>query len=129
MLDPATLAALASSSVAAIVPLLQKAVEKGAEEIGKSAASGLLAKLKGRLSGGGAKEALEDLASAPADSAAQGAFNMRLRKALAADPDLVDFLKQWIEESRSTAGISQTANVPGVHNKVTQIAGSGNQVG
>jgi hypothetical protein len=129
MLDPTTLATLASSTVAVIVPLLQKALEKGAEEMGKSAASGLLAKLKERLTRGDAKEALDDLANAPADTAAQGALNMRLRKALTADPDLVVFLKQWVEESRSIAGISQTVNVHGNDNKVTQITGSGNQVG
>jgi len=129
MLDPATLAALATSAVAVIVPLLQRAIEKGAEEMGKSAASGLLAKLKKRLTHGGAKEALDDLTNAPADAAAKGALSMQLRKALAADPDLVAFLKQWIEESKLTAGINQTANVHGNDNKVTQIVGSGNQVG
>jgi len=128
MFDPATIAALASSAVALITPLLQKAVDKGAEEVGKSAVSSLLGKLKERLTHGGAKEALEDLAQTPADSAAQGALSMQLRKALAADPDLAAFLKKWVEESKTVPGIIQTANFQGDSNKVTQITGSGNQV-
>jgi hypothetical protein len=128
MPDPTTLAAVASSAVALIAPLLQKALEKGAEELGKSAAGRLLAKLTERLNHRGAREALEDLENAPADPAAQGALNMQLRKALAVDPDLVTFLRQWLDEAKSTAAVSQIANVHGDHNKLTQITGSGNQV-
>ena len=129
MLDIATLTALASSAVAVLTPLLQKAAEKGVEELGKSAAGALFTKLKERLTHAGAKEALDDLAKQPADTAAQGALNMQLRKAIEADPELAAFLKQWVAESEAKIGISQIANVQGDHNKTTQIAGSGNTVG
>ena len=53
---------------------------------------------------------------------------MQLRKALEADPELAAFLKQWVAESESTVGITQTANTYGDNNKTTQIVGSGNSV-
>ncbi len=129
MIDIATLIALATSAVAILAPLLQKAVEKGAEEVGKSAVSALLDKIKTRLTHAGAKEAFDDLAQQPADPAAQGALSMQLRKALEADPALAAFLKQWIDESKLQAAVSQTANLHGNDNKTIQISGSGNTVG
>ena len=48
MLDIATLTALATSAVAVLTPLIQKAVEKGAEELGKSSAAALFNRLKQR---------------------------------------------------------------------------------
>ena len=128
MLDVTTLAAIAASAVAVVTPLLQKAVEKGDEEIGKSSVGAVLDKLKQRLGHAGAKDALAELAQLPGDTAAQGALNMQLRKALAADPELAAFLKQWVTESEPTSGISQTSNVQGDNNKTTQIVGSGNSV-
>lgn len=126
MLDIATITALASSAVTALLPLLHKVVEMGAEELGKSSAGLLLDKLKQRLSHTGAIEALEDLTAQPDDSAAQGALNMQLRKALQTDPELAGFLKQWIAESPAASGVSQIANVHGDHNTTKQIVGSGN---
>jgi hypothetical protein len=111
-----------------LAPLLQKALEQGAEEFGKSSASALFEKLKQRLTHVGAKAALEDLAIQPNDTAAQGALNMQLRKALQGDPEFAAFLKQWIAEPKS-ADITQIANVSGDNNKTTQIVGSGNSVG
>jgi len=128
MLDIATLTALASSAVSAVTPLVKTAVEKGAEELGKSSAGMLFDKLKQRLSHEGTREALDDLARQPDDTAAQGALNMQLRKALADDPELAAFLNAWLDESQPATGISQTAKVPGDNNKVTQIVGSGNSV-
>ena len=121
MLDTTTLAAIASSTVAVIVPLLQRAIDKGAEEIGQSVVGGLLAKLKARLTRSETKDALDDLAKSPTDTAAQGALSMQLRKSLAADPELVQFLHQWMGESKTSVGISQSANVHGNHSTVTQI--------
>ena len=128
MLDIATLTALATSAAAVLTPLIQKAAEKGAEEFGKSSAGALFNRLKQRLSHAGAKDALDDLAKQPSDTAAQGALNMQLRKALEADPELAAFLKQWVAESESKVGITQTANTVGDNNKTTQIVGSGNSV-
>lgn len=128
MFDPATLPALASSAVTVLAPLLKKTLEKGAEEFGKLSVNSLLDKLKQKLSHAGTREALDDLVVQPDDTAAQGALAMQLRKALASDPSLVAFLKQWVVDSESIAGISQTANVQGHGNTTTQIAGSGNSI-
>ena len=128
MFDPTTLSALASSAVTVLAPLLKKTLEKGAEELGKLSVNSLLDKLKQKLSHAGTREALDDLAVQPDDTAAQGALAMQLRKALASDPGLVAFLKQWVVDSESIAGISQAANVQGHGNTTTQIAGSGNSI-
>lgn len=129
MLDPATLSAVAASVVSLLSPLFHKALEKGAEEVGKSAAGSVLESLKKRLTHAGAKEALEDLSQEPDNKAAQGALEMQLRKALQADPELATFLKQWTQESIQKAGISQVATLTGDNSKIVQITGSGNAVG
>ncbi|MGF6528044.1 hypothetical protein [Variovorax sp. PvP013] len=128
MLDIATMTALATSTVSVLAPLLQKAIDKGAEKIGDSAAKMLFDKLNDRLRHRGAKEALEDLAQQPSDVAAQGALNMQLRKALEADVELAAFLKQWGEEAGSKTDVTQTANTYGDNNKTVQITGSSNSV-
>ena len=131
MIDPATLTALASSTVALLSPLLAKAVDKGAEEVGKSAAGALLAKLKERLGGTPAQKPLEDLAALPEDPDNQADLRKQLKAAVQADPALVAFLQQWLEQGQQqapTLGITQTANVTGNNNKTVQIAGSGNSV-
>jgi hypothetical protein len=128
MFDIATIAAIATSTVSVLSPLLQKAAEKGAEEVGKSAVSGLLPKFKARLTHEGSKEALADLSQQPTDVAAQGALVMQLRKAVAAEPDLASFLQKWSDECKSESYVSQVASVQGDQNKVTQIVGSGNSV-
>lgn len=129
MLDPTTISALATNAMALLTPLLIKATEGAAEEVGKSTVSSLLAKLKQRLIHPSAQEALDDLAQQPVDSAAQGALTMQLRKALAADPGLEEFFKEWMKDAAPAAGITQTATVQGNQNKTVQIAGSGNSVG
>jgi len=128
MLDPVTIAALASTAVSIVTPLLQKMAEGGAAEAGKSAAAALLSKLKLRLSHKGSEEALDDLAKQPADADAQGALKMQLRKAIETNPELASFLKQWVADSKSTTGITQTTTVTGDHNTTTQIVGSGNVI-
>lgn len=128
MFDLATLPALAATTVSLLTPLLQKALEKGAEEAGKSVMTSVLDGLKKRLSHAGAKEALEDLEREPDSKAAQGALEMQLRKALQADPDLVSFLREWAAESAQKAGISQSATLTGDNSKIVQITGSGNSV-
>jgi hypothetical protein len=128
MLDIVTASSIAASTVTVLVSLLQKAIEKGAEKFGESSGKLLLDKLKSHLSHGGAKEALEDLSSDPADTDAQGALKMQLRKALQTDPALEAFLKQWSAESGSEVGISQVVNTYGNENRTTQITGSGNTV-
>ncbi|MEO5793767.1 MAG: hypothetical protein ABIP34_01710 [Rhodoferax sp.] len=131
MIDPATLTTLVSSTVALLSPLLAKAVDKGVEEVGKSAAGALLGKLKERLGGTPAQKPLEDLAALPDDPDNQADLRKQLKAAVQADPALVAFLQQWLEQGQQQAqalGIAQTANVTGNDNKTVQIAGSGNSV-
>lgn len=128
MLDISTVAILANAVASHVTPLLHKAIEKGAEEFGKSAASAFLNKFKQRLSHGGSKAALDDLAKQPSDIAAQGALAMQLRKAVMDDPSLAEFLSQWVSEPQIQSINTQTANALGDDNKTTQIVGSGNSV-
>jgi len=128
MLDPTALSVLISSTVAILSPLLKKAAETGAEELGKSSAGALIDRFKQRLGRPEAKEALDDLEKQPDDADAQGALRLQLRKALADDPELGAFLEQWAAQSQTEKGISQGANMSGDNNKVAQIAGSGNTV-
>lgn len=132
MIDPSTLTALASATVALLSPLVSKAFEKGAEEAGKGAAGLLVERLKARLNGTRAKDALDDVAQQPADADNQAALRVQLKKAVEAEPALADFLQQWLADGRQQAaalGIQQTATVTGDHNETVQIAGSGNAVG
>lgn len=135
MIDPATLSALVSSTVALLSPLLSKvmdkAVDKGAEELGKSAMGALLDKFKQRLGGTPAEKPLQDLAQQPEDADNQADLRKQLKAAVQADPALAAFLQQWLEQGSQQAqalGITQTATVTGNDNKTVQIAGSGNSV-
>ena len=125
-------ATLAASAVAFLIPLLSKAAEKGAEELGTSTVTGIVAKLKAKLSPSGPTvAALEDLRQQPADANTQASLRVQLRKALEADPALAAFVAQWLAESQpqaEAAGITLNANVQGDHNTTVQIAGSGNSV-
>jgi hypothetical protein len=52
----------------------------------------------------------------------------QMKKAAEADPDLGDFLRQWVNESEATAkamGIVQTASVTGDNNTTIQVSGAG----
>ncbi|WP_321917450.1 MULTISPECIES: hypothetical protein [Paraburkholderia] len=128
MFDPAALSALISSTVAVLTPLLKKAVEKGAEEIGKSSAGALIDSFKQRLCRPEAKAALDDLEKQPDDGDVQAALRVQLRKAIVDDPELAAFLEQWMAQSQAQTEVNQSANVAGDNNKVAQIAGSGNTV-
>jgi hypothetical protein len=128
MVDIGTLMVLAASVVEVIPLLLQKGLEKGAEEFGKSAAGSLFNRLKQRLTHMGAKKALEDLVEQPADLDAHGDLKMQLCKAIDEDATLAEFLKEWVTESKKETAITQMANVQGDGNKIIQISGSGNSV-
>ncbi|TXT41702.1 MAG: hypothetical protein FD135_29 [Comamonadaceae bacterium] len=124
-------APLAASAVALLTPLLGKAVDKGVEEVGKAAATGILGKLKDKLSHAGAKEALEDLSKQPTDADTQAALRRQLVKAMEADPVMGEFVKTWLGEATPQAaeiGINQTANAQGYNNTVIQISGSANAI-
>lgn len=124
-------APLAASTVALLAPLLGKALDKGVEEVGKAAATGILSKLKDKLSHAGAKEALEDLSKQPTDADTQAALRRQLVKAMEADPAMGEVVKTWLGEATPQAaeiGINQTANTQGNNNTVIQISGSANAI-
>lgn len=125
------LAPLAATAVAFLAPLLNKALEKGAEEAGGAAVGGLVSKLKEKLGHPGSQEALEDLRQQPSDADTQAALRSQLVKAMKADPSLAEKLQAWLEEAKPQAaalGIQQSAQVQGNDNKVAQVTGSGNSV-
>lgn len=130
MLDPATLSALAGTAVAALVPLLKKGLDKGAEKLGEHAASRLFDALKSKLVSPSAKEALDDVAEKPDDSDRQAALRVQVKKALEADPAFAATLQGWLAEAGGAApgGTVQTATASGDHGAVTQISGSHNTV-
>lgn len=125
------LSQLALSAVTLLAPLFSKALDKGVEEVGKAAATGIIGSLKEKLLHPGAKEALDDLSKQPNDSDTQAALRRQLVKAMEVDPAMGEFVKTWLDEATPQAaaiGINQTVNALGNNNKVIQIAGSSNTV-
>ena len=123
---------LATAVVGFLQPLIVKALEKGAEEAGKLAVTGITGKLKTLLKRAGAEEALDDLSKQPADADTQGALRRQLVKAMEADPTLAEQVSNWLTAAKPQAaalGIVQTANTQGDHNTVIQVTGSGNTIG
>lgn len=131
MLDALTLQTLAAGTVTLLSSLLGKTLEKGAEEIGKSAVGAVFDNLKNRLNHDGAKEALNDLAQHPSDGDLQAALRIQLKKAIESDTELLMFLKQWLTDSVSDQGgvnIDQSTNSTGDNNTTISIAGATNTV-
>ena len=129
MLDPATLSALAGAAVAALVPFLRKAAEKGAEKLGEHAATRLFDGLKAKLISPPAQEALDEAARHPDDADVQAALRVQVRKALEADPAFAATLRGWLADAGMPAGGTvQTATASGESSSVVQIHGSQNTV-
>ena len=125
MLD---IAALATSAVAALTPLLSQALEQGAAAAGESAVNHVLDWFKTRVLPSGAEQALEDLRAAPQDEDNQADLRKQLKKALADNPALVSELAAWLKQAQQVQaqlGATQYATVTGNGNQVFQIAGSG----
>ena len=128
MIDPASIAVLAGAAVSALLPLLEKAAAKGFEKLGEATAGTLFEKLKKKLTGASAQEALDTLAKEPARASAQHAVQSKVLEALEDDPAFAGELKRWLAEANA-GGTTQTANVQGHDNVTVQIAGSdGNSV-
>ena len=128
MIDPAYLTVLAGTAVTALLPLLEKAAAKGFEKLGEATAGTLFEKLKKRLTGASAQEALDKRAKEPARASAQQAVQSKVLEALEDDPAFADELKRWLAEANA-GGTTQTANVQGNENVTVQISGStGNSV-
>ena len=128
MLD---IAALATSAVAALTPLLSQALEQGAAAAGESAVNHVLDWFKTRVLPSGAEQVLEVLRAAPQDADIQAAVRYQLRKALADNPALVSELADWLKQAQQVQaqlGVTQNSTVMGDGNNVFQIAGSGNSI-
>ncbi len=125
MLD---IAALATSAVAALTPLLNQAPEQRAAAAGESAVNHVLDWFKTRVLPSGAEQALEDLRATPQDEDTQADLRKQLKKALADHPALVSELADWLKQAQQVQaqlGVTQNAKVMGDGNSVFQIAGSG----
>ena len=120
------IALLASSAVAALVPLLTKAAEKGIEKAGEQVSVTLFDALKKRFTSPAAKESMDVLAKMPAEPDAQAALRLQLRIAMKADPALAASLQEILGKHAGPGATTQTANVTGNQNSVNQIVGSGN---
>ena len=128
MIDPASLTVLAGAAVTALMPLLEKAATKGFEKLGEATAGTLFEKLKNRLTGASAQEALDKLAKEPARASAQQSVQSKVLEALEDDPAFADELKRWLAEANA-GSTTQTANTQGNENVTVQISGStGNSV-
>ena len=123
MIDPASLTVLAGAAVTALMPLLDKAAAKGFEKLGEATAGTLFEKLKKRLTGASAQEALDKLAKEPARASAQQAVQSKVLEALEDDPAFADDLKRWLAEANA-GSTTQTANTQGNENVTVQISGS-----
>lgn len=122
------IALLATSAVAALVPLLIKATEKGIEKAGEQVSITLFDALKKRFSSPAAKESLDVLARMPADADAQAALRLQLRMAMEADPSLAGSLQEVLGKHAGAGATTQMATVTGNQNSVNQIVGSNNTV-
>lgn len=121
-MDPTTLAA---GAVAALVPYLGEAGKAVAKKAGDAAwgqCEKLWTFLRGRLTGTSAQEALEDLQKQPGDADVQGQARLQLRKALQADPTLVQELAALLQAAQTEA--RQYLNVTGDNNTIVQSTGS-----
>lgn len=114
-MELASLAATISGFLAPVLPYLIKGGEEAAKEVGKKfgaaaweKAKDLWARLRPRLeTKPAAQDALQELAQAPEDQAAQGALNLQVRKILAADSGLAQELVRWVKEAQQ-AGVRIT---------------------
>ncbi len=114
-MDPVSLAATLTGFLIPLLPYLLKGGEEAVKEVGKKfggavwdKASALWAKLRPRLAAKpAAQEAVQEVAQAPEDQDARGAFNLQVRKLLAEDSDLAQELAHWLAEARR-AGVNIT---------------------
>lgn len=122
-MDPAS---IASAAVALIGPYLAKAAGKAAEGIGQAAVEQggkLFDKLRAHFAATpAAAQDLADLQAAPDDSANQGAVQKQLRRALEADPGLLQEVAALVAAAGAGAGARFSVQAGSIGN-VTQ-AGS-----
>lgn len=132
MTDPANVTALATSAVAALIPLLKKAAGKAAEKLGESTTVSLLAAFREKISQSrtkespAAKDALEDLASAPTDAYKQLILTVKLVEALKADHHLAEEIKRLLDADHTATGINITTTATSGAKVVENIGNNNN---
>jgi phosphoglycolate phosphatase-like HAD superfamily hydrolase len=96
-------------------------------------AKDLWARLRPRLDArSAAKEAVQEVAQAPKDQAAQGALNLQVRKLLTEDSNLAQEVACWLEEANqagvriTVASGDRSVAVGGAVTGSTIITGDGN---
>ncbi len=117
--------AIAETAVAALSPYLIELAKGAAGKAGEAAYQGaakLLDFLKRKLIGAGEQQALSRLELEPGEADNQAALRVALRESLERD---AAFLKQLeaLLKALPRAGTTQSANVAGSGNVVTQVAG------
>lgn len=120
-MDPATMGA---EVVAALVPYLAEAGKAAAKKVGEAGwdqAGRLWTAVRARLTGAAQQEALADLEAQPEDKAVQGAAEMQLRKALAADEAFARELAALLPAAQTEA--RQFMHVTGDGNDAVQNLG------
>ncbi len=109
-MDPVTIATIASSATALLVPYLTKAGEKAAEEVGRKLPEkagkmwhAITARFRGKAP---AEEAVRDLVANPEDRDNEASFRKELRKLIASDTafagELAELLKAAQDEASDT---------------------------
>jgi hypothetical protein len=129
MIDPAT---LATTAVTCLIPFLKEAGKEVAKRVGGAATDTtvqLYNFLKSKLVSPGASEALTKLEKTPDHPDRQTLLQLTLKDVLIDDPQLRDELAALLKAlAPETGGVTQTANVMGNEDVVTQVTGSGNTV-
>lgn len=128
MMDIATLAA----AVAPLLPsLISKAVDGAAEAAGGEAFNSLWQRLRNKFRDTPVDPVLDDLALQVDDAEAQGVLTYQLKKLLASDSELQEFLMRWVHDVRGLQpqlAVHQAATASGSGATVIQVAGNGNNI-
>jgi hypothetical protein len=126
---------LAGSAVALVAPYLAEGGKELAKKVGGDVGDRIVKlydKVKAKLTGVAAKEALADLEAKPEDERRKAALELQLEKALGANPGFRDEVAKLVGEIKAIGGrdvTTQIAHASGQGHKVVQIKGSGNTVG
>jgi hypothetical protein len=98
------------------------AVLRSSEEAATDATVGWGRQILQRIFGTGeAPEALTDLADDPADTDLQAALRIRIRKALADDPELAEQVRAMLTEASGQGGVTNTVSGSVIHGGSFQI--------
>jgi hypothetical protein len=118
-------AALASSVISFLRPLLYGAIKKGFDKAGERSAEALVAPVMHKLQGAGLNPELDLLAEHPTDESAREALETKLVRAFTVSPELAIEIKNLIANLRPSQ--IQNATAAG-QSTVVQIQGSGNDI-